>query len=50
METIKKRFKVFLESSLPVIQHYKAQGKVYRLPADRPVDDVYADVRRLFLD
>lgn len=41
---------VFSESSLPVIQHYDAQGKVYRMPADRPVDDVYSDVRRLFLD
>ena len=31
IETIKKRFKVFMESSLPVIEHYEAKGKVRKV-------------------
>lgn len=31
IETIRKRFKVFLESSLPVIQYYEAKGKVRKV-------------------
>jgi UMP-CMP kinase len=41
---------VFVESSLPVIQHYEALGKVARINADRPADDIYKEVRRLFLE
>lgn len=31
IETIRKRFKVFLESSLPVINYYDAKGKVRKV-------------------
>lgn len=31
IETIRKRFKVFLDSSLPVIQHYNSRGKVRKV-------------------
>ena len=40
---------VFLQSSLPVIQHYEAKGKVHRIYADRSPDEVYEEVRKLFL-
>jgi len=40
-ETIRKRFKVFMESSMPVVQHYESLGKVRRVVADRPVEEVY---------
>jgi len=40
---------VFLQSSLPVIQHYEALGKVHRIYADRSPDEVYQEVRKLFL-
>lgn len=45
IETIKKRFKVFLEQSLPVIAHYGVLGKVRKIDTDRPVDVIYAEVR-----
>ncbi|GAX85059.1 hypothetical protein CEUSTIGMA_g12479.t1 [Chlamydomonas eustigma] len=45
IETIKKRFKVFLEQSLPVIQHYSALGKVRKIDTNRPVEDIYSEVR-----
>lgn len=50
IETIRKRFKVFLDSTVPVVEHYEQQGKVARINADRGADDIYKEVRRLFLE
>ena len=50
IETIRKRFKVFLESSMPVVQYYEKQGKVARISADRDPDDIYKEVRRAFVE
>lgn len=49
IETIKKRFAVFMESSLPVIDHYEARGKVRRINANRSAEEVYEEVRQLFV-
>lgn len=48
IETIRKRFKVFLESSLPVIEHYNAKNKVRMVDATRPIDDVFETVKVAF--
>ncbi|KAL5560595.1 hypothetical protein UlMin_036806 [Ulmus minor] len=48
IETIRKRFKVFLESSLPVIEHYDSRGKVRKIDAARPVDEVFESVKTFF--
>lgn len=50
IETIRKRFSVFLSSSLPVIRHYETLNKVREIKADRPPDEVYQDVRKYFVD
>lgn len=50
IDTIRKRFRVFIDSSLPVVQHYEADGKVARIRADRPPEDIYKEVRRAFLE
>lgn len=50
IETIRKRFHVFIDSSMPVIQYYEALGKVARINADRPAEEVYKEVRRLFME
>ncbi|PRW59530.1 UMP-CMP kinase 3-like [Chlorella sorokiniana] len=50
IETIRKRFHVFIDSSMPVIQYYDALGKVARINADRPAEEVYTEVRRLFME
>jgi len=47
-ETIRKRFKVFLESSLPVIQHYESKGKVRKVNAERPIEEVFESVKGIF--
>ena len=47
-ETIKKRFRVFVESSVPVVDYYEAKGKVAKINADRGPDEVYEEVKRVF--
>ena len=47
-ETIKKRFRVFVESSVPVVEYYEKKGKVAKIDADRGPEEVYADVKRVF--
>ena len=41
---------VFLDSSMPVVNHYDGIGKVYKFKSDRSADDIYSEVRQLFLD
>lgn len=43
-------WQVFIESTVPVVAHYEQQGKVARINADRGADDIYKEVRRLFLE
>ena len=40
---------VFLESSMPVISHYERKGKVHKFHADRLPEDIYKEVRQLFV-
>ncbi|GLT31566.1 hypothetical protein SLA2020_062950 [Shorea laevis] len=48
IETIRKRFKVFLESSLPVIEYYKAKEKVREIDAAKHIEAVFEDVKVIF--
>ncbi|CAI9102118.1 OLC1v1000338C1 [Oldenlandia corymbosa var. corymbosa] len=48
IETIRKRFKVFLESSLPVIEYYNSKGKVRKIDAAKPVEEVFEAVKAVF--
>ncbi|KAK2650903.1 hypothetical protein Ddye_018392 [Dipteronia dyeriana] len=48
IETIRKRFKVFLESSLPVVQYYESKGKVRKIDAAKPVEEVFEAVKAVF--
>lgn len=48
IETIRKRFKVFVESSLPVIEYYNSKGKVRKIDAAKPIDEVFEEVKGIF--
>ena len=39
---------VFLDSSMPVVQHYEQLGKVRRFKSDRDPEVIYQEVRKLF--
>ncbi|EPZ30970.1 ADK-domain-containing protein [Rozella allomycis CSF55] len=47
-ETIKKRFATFLAKSLPVINHFEPTGKLVKISAERGVDEVYEDSKKVF--
>ncbi|XP_061370521.1 UMP-CMP kinase 3-like [Gastrolobium bilobum] len=48
IETIRKRFKVFLQSSLPVINYYDAKQKVRKIDVARPIEEVFESVKAIF--
>jgi adenylate kinase len=46
-ETIKKRMTVYNESTRPIIDHYKAQGKLKTINADGGADKVKAELLKI---
>ncbi|CAE6535891.1 unnamed protein product [Rhizoctonia solani] len=49
-ESIKKRFRTFVETSMPVVDKYRAEGKVIVIDSTRPVEVVHADVRKVLIE
>lgn len=45
IESIKKRFKTFIDTSMPVVEYFEKQQKVVAVRCDHPVDTVYAVVQ-----
>ncbi|CAM9099152.1 unnamed protein product [Discosporangium mesarthrocarpum] len=50
LESIRKRFMTYKESTMPIIKHFSAKGKTRRVIADRTVEDVFAEVKSLLVD
>ncbi|KAL1915731.1 uncharacterized protein VTP21DRAFT_6490 [Calcarisporiella thermophila] len=48
IESIKKRFRTFRETSFPVITHYEQKGKVHTVSCRNTPEDVYSEVREIF--
>ncbi|PKI42180.1 hypothetical protein CRG98_037419 [Punica granatum] len=48
IETIRKRFKVFMESSIPVVEYYESKGKVCKIDAAKPIEEVFEAVKAVF--
>ncbi|PYH78875.1 uridylate kinase [Aspergillus uvarum CBS 121591] len=44
-ESIRKRFRTFVETSMPVVEAFEAQGKVVSVKATGDVKDVYERIR-----
>ena len=44
-ESIKKRFKVFVETSMPVVDYFEKQGRVVKVQATKGPDEVYKETR-----
>ena len=47
-ETAKKRFKTFVENTMPVVKAYEAQGKVRSIDASGTPDEVFDAVKKAF--
>lgn len=50
IESIRKRFVVFTETSMPVVEAYEKQDKVKKISCDQPVEQVYQHVKAIFDD
>lgn len=48
IETITKRFRVFSESSLPVVNYYDSKGKVRKIDAVKTREDIFENIKLLF--
>jgi UMP-CMP kinase len=44
-ESIKKRFKVFVETSMPVVDYFEGQDRVVKVVATKTPDQVYKETR-----
>ncbi|KAK5123940.1 bifunctional uridylate/adenylate kinase [Meristemomyces frigidus] len=47
-ESIKKRFRTFVETSMPVVEKFEKESKVVRVDATKGPEEVYQDVRKQF--
>lgn len=50
IESIKKRFRTFVETSMPVVDYFDKQGKVVKLRCDESVDTVSAHVKEALVE
>ncbi|KAL6322199.1 hypothetical protein AAG906_005147 [Vitis piasezkii] len=50
IQAIPKRFRVYFESTLPVIDYYSSKGKVQKIDAERSVEEVFETVKSIFLN
>ncbi|KAH0566117.1 hypothetical protein GP486_000478 [Trichoglossum hirsutum] len=50
LESIKKRFRTFVETSLPVVDYFEKEGKVVKIDATHSPDEVYRAVKDAFRD
>jgi UMP-CMP kinase len=48
IESIKKRFRTFVETSMPVVDEFDSQGRVVKISATPPPDEVYKMVQDKF--
>lgn len=45
VESIRKRFTTFVETSMPVVDYFEKQGRVVRVLATKSKDEVYKEVK-----
>ena len=50
IESIKKRFSTFRETSYPVIEYYQKKDKVLTVSCLKPSDEVYAETRKRVIE
>ncbi|XP_026792861.2 UMP-CMP kinase isoform X1 [Pangasianodon hypophthalmus] len=47
-ESLEKRIQMYMQSTRPIIEQYKQQGKVRTIDASRSINEVFADVKSVF--
>jgi adenylate kinase len=44
-DVIRERLRIYHEETEPIVEHYRATGKLVPLHADRSVEDVYREIQ-----
>ena len=47
-DSITKRFKTYMNSTMPIVDHFRKLGKVKEVNSNRTPDEVFTDVEKLF--
>uniref|UniRef100_A0A8R1E7N9 Adenylate kinase n=1 Tax=Caenorhabditis japonica TaxID=281687 RepID=A0A8R1E7N9_CAEJA len=47
-DSLKKRIETYNHQTFPIIEHFEKSGLVREVKSERPVDEVYADVVKVF--
>lgn len=50
IESIKKRFRTFIDTSMPVVDYFEKQSKVVKVRCSDPIDEVYRHVEAAIKD
>lgn len=45
-DSIKKRFKTFVETSMPVVEYFEKENKVVKIKAVKSPEEIYEDVKK----
>jgi UMP-CMP kinase len=45
LESLKKRFNTYMNDTMPIIEHYRALGKVRQIDANESPETVFGDVK-----
>merc|ERR1712176_1710626 len=45
LETIRKRFKTYMDETMPIVEKFKKEGKVFTIDGLPPVDEVWAKTK-----
>ena len=45
-EAIRTRLQLYHEQTEPLVEYYRARGNLVGIPADRPVEDVFAEIQK----
>ncbi|KAK4364533.1 hypothetical protein RND71_015891 [Anisodus tanguticus] len=48
IETIRKQFKFFMESTLPAVEYYESKGKLRKVDAGKSIDEVFESIKAIF--
>ncbi|KAK0551089.1 bifunctional uridylate/adenylate kinase [Tilletia horrida] len=46
VESIKKRFRTFVETSMPVVDYYRSKGKVVEVDSTKSKEQVYSEIKQ----
>jgi adenylate kinase len=47
-EKVKKRMSVYLESTLPIVEYYEAQGSLLKIDGDAETEDLLEELKEIF--